>query len=54
MNKVYIVKSYENIWGVYTTKEIAEKGRKKAQRNAEMGGSHAIYRIEEYEVKNNA
>lgn len=48
--KVYIVKGYEGIWGVYVSYEDAEKARKEAQYDAEMSGSHAIYGIEEHEV----
>ena len=51
MNKVYIVRNYNRIWGVYATKEKAEEERKHAQMDAEMGGNFTIYGIEEYEVE---
>lgn len=54
MNKVYIVRSYDKIWGVYATEKAAEEARKIAQRNAEMSGSHAYYGVEEYKVENKA
>ena len=49
--KVYVVASYnDGIYGVYTTKEKAEKAREKADYHASMSGSHGFYYIEEAEL----
>lgn len=49
--KVYIVISYVTIWGVYASKEKAEKEREKAQMDANFRGDPAFYTVDEYEVK---
>lgn len=47
--KAYVVTCYdEGVYGVYTTKEKAEKAKKDAQQNAEMRGYRVFYGIKTF------
>lgn len=47
---VYVVRANQ-IWGVYATREAAERACEDAQYDAEMGGSRVLYGIEEFTVE---
>lgn len=49
--KVYIVKDWTHIWGVYATKEAAEAAEKEANIDAEMAGGRGGYGVTEHEVE---
>ena len=51
MKKVYIVKSNNNIEGVYATREGAEKAKERATWEAGMAGRYDVYVVKEHEVK---
>ena len=49
--KVYLVKDYDTVYGVYATKEKAEQAAKEANHLAACGGHRTWFGVDEYEVK---
>lgn len=48
---VYVVKSYDDLYGIYSTEEKAEKAKEEANWNEEMSGGRGGYVVKEMEVQ---
>ena len=49
--KVYVVKSYDYLYGIYSTEEKAEKAKEEANWREEMNGGRGGYVVKEMEVQ---
>ena len=49
--KVYVVKSYNWLYGIYSTKEKAEEAKKEANWKDEMSGGRGGYAVKEMEIQ---
>lgn len=49
--KVYVVKSYDYLYGIYSTEEKAEKAKEEANWKEEMSGGYGCYTVREMEVQ---
>ena len=51
---VFVVKSYDHLFGIYETEELAQEACAYAQYSEEMSGGFNIYIITEMEIKETA
>ena len=48
---VYVVKSYDNLYGIYSTKEKAEEAKKEANWKNEVSGGRGGYVVKEMKIQ---